>query len=30
LHSAMVLAYESTRKFSAMMVEKHGFTIVVL
>jgi hypothetical protein len=30
LHSAMVLGSGSARKFSAMMVEKHGLTIVVL
>jgi hypothetical protein len=30
LHSAMVLGFGSARKFSAMMVEKHGLTIVVL
>jgi hypothetical protein len=30
LHSAMVLGSGSTRTLSAMMVEKHGLTIVVL
>jgi hypothetical protein len=30
LHSAMVLGSGLARKFSAMMVEKHGLTIVVL
>jgi hypothetical protein len=30
LHSAMVLVSGSARKFSAMMVEKQGLTIVVL
>jgi hypothetical protein len=30
LHSAMVLGSGSARKFSAMMIEKHGLTIVVL
>jgi hypothetical protein len=30
LHSAMVLVFGSARKFSAMMVEKQGLTIVVL
>jgi hypothetical protein len=29
LHSAMVLGYGSAMKFSAMMVEKHGLSIVV-
>jgi hypothetical protein len=30
LHFAMVLGFGSARKFSAMMVEKHRLTIVVL
>jgi hypothetical protein len=30
LHSAMVLGSGSARKFSAMVVEKHGLIIVVL
>jgi hypothetical protein len=30
LHFAMVLGSGSARKFSAIMVEKHGLTIIVL
>jgi hypothetical protein len=30
LHSALVFGSGSTKKFSAMMVEKHGLIIVVL
>jgi hypothetical protein len=30
LHSAIILGSGSVRKFSAMMIEKHGLTIVVL
>jgi hypothetical protein len=30
LHSAMVLGSGSARKFSAVTIEKHGLTIVVL